>query len=135
MDKKNLKVVELDTLKVEQGAKELMDSPDMQPYSRYVEALLLGKDLNLAIAEITHLPLQKRYVWRVASALKLGFADFDTVNVAVDRMTLPPEDSAKLLELLKFRHIQFCMFLKELVGAEQMESLMRNGIDVAKQQD
>ena len=135
MDEKKFKVVEIDTLKVEEGAKELLNSPEMQPYSRYIEALVVGADVHPAMEEIAHLPLEKRYVWRVASALKWAFADFDTVNVAVDRMTLQPEHSAKLLELLKFRHIQFCMFLKELVGAEQMERLMRNGIDVAKQQD
>jgi hypothetical protein len=34
---------------------------------------------------VRQLPLEKRYVWRVASALKWGFADFDNVNVNADR--------------------------------------------------
>ena len=70
MDEKKFKVVEIDTLNVEEGAKELLNSPEMQPYSRYIEALVVGADVHPVMAEIAHLPLEKRYVWRVASALK-----------------------------------------------------------------
>lgn len=85
------------------------------------------------MAEIAQLPLEKRYVWRVASALKWAFADFDDVNVAVDRETLPAEDLGKVVELLKLRPIQFCLFLKALVGVENMERLVNQGIAHAKQ--
>jgi len=68
----------------------------------------------------------------VASALKWGFADFDNVPVAADRDTLNPEDFDKVVDLLKHRPIQFCMFLKALVGAEAMERLMMEGIATAK---
>ncbi len=37
------------------------------------------------------------------------------------------------MELLKFRPIQFCMFLKALVGSETMERMMNQGIAVAKE--
>jgi hypothetical protein len=60
----------------EDGAHELATSPDTQPY----------------LDEIAALPLEKRYVWRVASALKWAFADLETVSVAVDRQTLSQED-------------------------------------------
>ena len=135
MSDQNYKVVELDSIKMEDGAKELMSAPEMQPYLRYVEAAMLGGDVDPSMREISELPLEKRYVWRVASALKWGFADFEDWNVVVDRKTLKPEDAAKVMQLLRFRPIQFCMFLKALVGAEEMERLMRNGIEVAKQQD
>jgi hypothetical protein len=69
----------------------------------------------------------------VASALKMGFADFENWNVAVDRKTLQPEDFAKVMQLVRFRPIQFCMFFKALVGAEEMERLMNREIAVAKQ--
>jgi hypothetical protein len=67
-------------------------------------------------------------VWRVASALKWGFADFDNITVAADRDTLNPEDFAKVVDLLKFRRIQFCMVLKALVGAEEMQRMMLQAI-------
>jgi hypothetical protein len=69
----------------------------------------------------------------VASALKWGFADFDDLGVDADRRTLSPEDFAKVMELLKFRPIQFCVFLKTLVGAEQMQRMMVEAIKVARQ--
>jgi hypothetical protein len=94
---------------------------------------MLGRDVAPALREIAELPLEKRYIWRVASALKWGFADFENWNVAVDRQTLQPDDFAKVIQLLRLRPIQFCMFLKALIGAEDMERLMNQGIAVAKQ--
>src|SRR5450755_3324503 len=118
MSDQNYKVVALNTIKMEDGAKELMSAPEMQPYLRYVEAVMLGGDVDASMQEIAHLPLEKRYVWRIASALKWGFADFDDWSVVVDRRTLKPEDAAKVMQLLRSRPIQFCMFLKALVGSE-----------------
>src|ERR1019366_3130385 len=88
MSDRNFKVVELDSIKMEDGAKELMSAPEMQPYLRYIEAAMLGGDVDPSLQEIAELPLEKRYVWRVASALKMGFADFEDWNVVVDRKTL-----------------------------------------------
>jgi hypothetical protein len=67
--------------------------------------------------------------------MKWGFADFDNVPVAADRDTLSPEDFAKVVGLLKHRPIQFCMFLKALLGAEAMERLMTEAIAIASQVD
>jgi hypothetical protein len=128
------KVVEVSSLKQEDGARELLESPEMQPYGRYIEAAITGADTGPSVQAIADLPLEKRYVWRVASALKWGFADFEDWSVIVDRKTLQPEDAAKLVELLRLRPIQFCMFLKALFGAEEMERLMSHGIEVAKQE-
>jgi hypothetical protein len=92
-----------------------------------------GADGQTQLDALSKLPLEKRYVWRVASALKWGFADFDSVPVAADRDTLNPEDLAKVVDLLKFRPIQFCMFLKELVGAQEMKRMMVKAIMFAQQ--
>ena len=50
------------------------------------------------------------------------------------RLSFGPEDAGELMQLLKFRSVQFCMFLKALVGTEEMERLMNQGIAVAKQE-
>jgi hypothetical protein len=42
------------------------------------------------------------------------------------------EDLAKVLELLRFRTIQLCMFLKALIGSEEMERMMTSTIATAK---
>jgi len=127
------KAVELDSLKFEDGAKELMSTPEMQPYLRYIEAAMFGGDVDPPLREIAGLPLEKRYVWRVVSALKWGFADSEDWNVVADRKTLQPEDFAKVIQLVRSRPIQFCMFLRALVGAEEMERVMNHAITVAKQ--
>ena len=118
----------------EDGAHELATSENMQPYIRLAIAVLQDADPTRRLEEVAALPLEKRYIWRVASALKWGFADFDDVNVETDTATLGPKDLEKVWDLLKFRPIQFCLFLKALVGADHMERMMVEAIAVAKQQ-
>jgi hypothetical protein len=107
----------------------------MQPYLRLLKAALQDKDTTPHVGEITALPLENRYIWRIASALKWAFADFDNVYVGVDRETLSEEGLGKVMELLRFRPIQFCMFLKALVGPEEMERMMVEAIAVAKREE
>jgi hypothetical protein len=82
---------------------------------------------------IRQLPLDKRYVWRVAWTMKWGFADFDDLSVNADRETLTPQDFAKVMDLLKFRPMQFCIFLRALVGANEMQRMMIEAIRVARE--
>jgi len=104
----------------------------MQPYLNFAKAMMQGSDPTPELKVLRQLPLEKRYVWRVASALKWGFADLDDHNVQADMRTLTPEDFARLTELLKFRPMQFCIFLKALVGFEKMQRIMVQAIAVAK---
>jgi hypothetical protein len=133
MNERRLERVLLKDIHTEEGVHELLNSPNMRPYIQLAMAVQDQIDIQSKLDTIAQLPLEKRYVWRVASALKWGFADFDSVSVTVDRDTLSSEDLAKVMELLKYRHIQFCLFMKALVGAEGMERLMTEGIRTAKQ--
>ena len=83
--------------------------------------------------EIAALPLEKRYVWRVVSALKWAFTDYDSLGIAADRETLSPEDRIKVTGFLEFRPVQFCLFLKSLLGDGEMERMMTSAIAHAKQ--
>jgi hypothetical protein len=46
---------------------------------------------------------------------------------------LSPKAFAKVMALLKLRPMQFCIFLKTLVGAEEMQRMMVEAIKVARQ--
>jgi hypothetical protein len=129
-----IKRMPIKDLRQEEGASELASSPDMEPYLEYIMALMQSTDVQPHLEALSKLPLEKRYVWRVASALKWGFADFDTEPVIADRDTLNPDDFAKVRDLLKFRPMQFCMFLKALVGAEEMKRMMVQAVLLAQQQ-
>ena len=76
--------------------------------------------------------LQNGYTWRVASALKWAFADFENLNVVADRRTLRQEDLDKLVDLLKLRPLQFCMFLAALFAEERMETLISSSVQQVK---
>jgi hypothetical protein len=110
---------------------ELLDTPEMQPYIQLAMAGLKGTHVEPELKVLCELPLERRYIWRVASALKWAFADFDMVNVRVDKDTLADQDLSKVLKLLELRPIQFCMFLAALVGREKMGHMMVEAIKVA----
>ena len=48
----------------------------MEPCINFAMAVMQDSDPTNELAAIRELPFEKRYVWRVASALKWGFADF-----------------------------------------------------------
>jgi len=108
-------------------------SPDVEPYVKLILAGMQGLDGEAELEAIRSVPLEMRYVWRVASALNWGFADFDKVNVDADRRTLTPEDLAKVTELPRYRPIQLCIFLKALLGEEEMLRMMVDAVKVARQ--
>jgi hypothetical protein len=135
MSEKNIKRIPIKELRQEEGASELASSPDMEPYLRLIMAAMQGADVQPHLEALSKLPLEKRYVWRVASAMKWGFADFDSEPVVADRDTMNAEDLAKVVDLLKFRPIQFCVFLKSLVGADEMKRMMVKAIIFAQQED
>jgi hypothetical protein len=129
------KRIPIKDLRQEEGASDLASSPNMEPYLHYIMAAMQGADLQPHVEALSKLPLEKRYVWRVASAMKWGFADFDSESVTVDRETMNSEDFARVMELIKFRPIQFCFFLKALVGADDMKRMMQTAIQLAQQND
>ena len=113
-------------------AEDLLESPEMQPYVRLAMAGLKGANVDSELQAIREMPLERRYIWRVASALKWAFADFDTVNVRVDRDTLADQDLATVLKMLELRPIQFCLFLRALVGPLRMGQMMVEAIKTAR---
>jgi hypothetical protein len=105
----------------------------MVPYLEFAKAVITNADTTAELETIRQLPLERRYVWRIASALKWAFADFDDLSVEADRLTLTAEDATKVVDLLRLRPMQFCMFLKALLGTEAMENLMTNAVRVANE--
>lgn len=126
------KVVPIRNLKNEEGADDIAASASMRPYLKAAEAIANKEGLREALEEIAKLPLEERYLWRVLSALKWAFADFDSVNLAIDRKTLRPEDRMKVVELIQHRPVQFCLFMKALLGGQAMEEMMLEAINAAK---
>jgi hypothetical protein len=55
----------------------------------------------------------------VESAIKWAFADFENLNVVADRRTLSQEDLDKLVDLIRVRPLQFCMFLSALLAKSE----------------
>lgn len=132
MDEDDIRWIPPDQLKSEEPAENLLDSPEMEPYLSLAMAEMRGADMEAELQALRALPLEKRYIWRVASALKWAFADFDTANVRADRDTLSAEDLEKILRLIEHRPLQFCLFLRTLVGPLAMGQMMVQAIKTAR---
>jgi hypothetical protein len=76
MPEDDIERIPIKELRREEGAQELGSSPEMEPYLRFAMALMQHHDPTPGLEAIRQLAVEKRYVWRVASALKWGFADF-----------------------------------------------------------
>ena len=79
-----IKRIPISELRQEPGAHELATSPDMKPYLEFIKAVIQDHDPSPEPAVIRQLPLEKRYVWRLASALKWGFADCESLSAEAD---------------------------------------------------
>lgn len=112
---------------------EMATSPEMKPYHKLLTAYAQGSSCVSEWAAIRSLPLERHYIWRVASALEKGLVDFDSRNVEADKRTLSPDDIARVTELLRYRPIQLCQFLKALLGQEEMQRMMLQAIGIANQ--
>jgi hypothetical protein len=132
MDEDDIRWIPPDQLKSDESAEDLLDSPEMQPYLRLAMAGLKGTDVEPQLQALRELPLEKRYIWRVASVLKWAFADFDTVNVRADRDTLSENDLEKVFKLIEHRPLQFCLFLRALIGPLAMGRMIVEAIKTAR---
>src|SRR5215831_3977438 len=135
MPNNRTKRIPVNELHQEPRAHELTTSQDMTPYLNFAMAVMQDADPSAELERIRQLPLEKRYVWRVASALKWGLADCDDLSVEADRQTLTTEDFARVMELLKFRPMQLAIILKALIGVEEMQRMMAEAVGVAKRQE
>jgi hypothetical protein len=133
LKRKIIKRMPIKDIRQEEGAHELATSPDMKPYLNLMVAQMKGADPTPELERLQQLPLEKRYTWRVVSALKWALADCETESVLADKDTMSKEDLVKVIDLLKLRPMQFCLFLAALVGPENMQKIMVQAIGMARQ--
>lgn len=65
-----------------------------------------------ALEIVRELPLEKRYTWRVFSALKWAFADFEDEYVALDLPHIPEATRLEMTKELELRFQQLQMLLQ-----------------------
>jgi hypothetical protein len=68
--------------------------------------------LDAALQVIRDLPLEKRYTWRVFSALKWAFADFEDEYIALDLPHIPEPTRSEMTKELELRLQQLRMLLQ-----------------------
>ncbi|MBI4446305.1 MAG: hypothetical protein HY645_10395 [Acidobacteria bacterium] len=124
--------IPINQIRTDDIARDLISS--RPEYGQYLAALAGGQNGENELEKIRALPLENRYTWRVASALRWAFVDFESMNIVVDLNTLSSEDLKRLQELVHIpvRAMQFCSYLKSLIGYEAMERMMADAVKVAK---
>jgi hypothetical protein len=106
--------VSLRGIKVDPLTQELATSEGTRPYLDYLIKTYgsNGAKLEAAFRVIRDLPLEKRYTWRVFSALKWAFADFEDEYVALDLPHIPEPTRSEMTEELELRLQQLRMLLQ-----------------------
>ncbi len=125
----------INALKTESGPNGLTQSAEIKPYLALFVAEMRREDTRPSLSVLEGLPLQDRYIWRVALALKSAFWDYDSSYVRADVQTMSEADMEKASESLADRALQFCLFLKALHGYEVMERTMRQALKNSRELD
>jgi hypothetical protein len=128
---REIQMIPIKSLTTEEGIEELLKSPMLSPYIRYFKASSQGTDLQSHLDVLQRLPLSDRYLWRVVSALKWAFGDFDSESVKLDRLSMPASEYQQILDALRLRPTQLCMLIAALEGKERMREIMMNAISSA----
>ena len=90
-------------IKVDPLAHELATSEDMRPYFDCLQKAYRDNAVGLeaALEVIRDLQLERRYRWRVFSALKWAFADFEDEYVALDLPHIPEPTRSEMTKELE----------------------------------
>ena len=132
MEDREPESIPISSIRVEDGANELVRSEKMRPYLELLKAQIGGQDTAPFVEALAALPLEDRYAWRVTSALKWAFCDLETENLIADLETLSGADVKKLIEPLQMRALQFSIFLLTVLGEEGGEHLILQALKGAK---
>jgi hypothetical protein len=106
--------VPLRGIKVDPLAHELATSEGNRPY---LDCLIKSHSYNrsgleAALQVVRDLPLEKRYTWRVFSALKWALADFEDEYVGLDLPHIPEPMRSEMTKELELRFLQLQMLLQ-----------------------
>jgi len=132
MESREPESIPISSIRVEDGANELVRSEKMRPYLELLKAQIGGQDTAPFVEALAVLPLEDRYAWRVTSALKWAFCDLETENLIADLETLSGADVKKLIEPLQMRALQFSIFLLTILSEEAGEHLIMQALKGAK---
>jgi hypothetical protein len=106
--------VSLKDIKTDPLAHELATSQDVQPYLDWLKKAYSNgpAGLEAALHVVQDLPLEKRYTWRVFSALKWAFADFEDEYVSLDLPHIPESMRSEMTKELERRLLQLKILLE-----------------------
>lgn len=95
-------------------AQELVRSEQSRPYTDYFTKAYSNDAAGVesTLRTLRDLPLEKRYTWRVFSALKWAFADFDDECVKLDLPHIREKTRTEIVKELQIRFLQLEMLLK-----------------------
>jgi hypothetical protein len=115
--------VSLRGIKVDPLAHELATSEGTRPYLDCVIKAYRNNAVGLdaALQVVRDLPLEKRYTWRVFSALKWAFADFEDEYVKLDLPHIPEPIRSEMTKELELRFLQLQMLLKAFHNEQKLK--------------
>lgn len=104
----------LNEIKIDPLAQGLVRSEQSRPYMDYWMKAYSNDAAGVesALQVLQDLPLEKRYTWRVFSALKWALADFDDECVKLDLPHIPEAKRTDMVKELRIRLLQLEMLVR-----------------------
>ncbi|HUI74229.1 MAG TPA: hypothetical protein VLX32_04755 [Candidatus Acidoferrum sp.] len=84
------------------------------PYYRELVERLTGRDIRALKEWVRGLPLERRYISRMVSCLRLAFEDLDVDTIKLDAETLGSEELKRIIGELERRRDQLGNVLRHL---------------------
>jgi hypothetical protein len=132
MEPEDIRTMRVKDIIAEDGALGMANTSLMEPYLANLEARITGQGREEAEKAIADLPMERRYIRRLASSLKRAFVDFDKSSIRTDLSTMKAEDFDTVVGLIECRPVQFAMLLRTIFGAEEMERMLLEAVDIVK---
>lgn len=127
-------MMSIDSLHDDPIIKAIVQSQANAPYMQIAEAQLMKNQdlLNQALATIRSLPFKSRYVYRVASLLKLSLGDMETQSAYADLEGMSEVEKLAVRQELGLRVGQLAHFVTAMLGAAEAERHFRTALDIVR---
>jgi len=130
-----IKMVPISNIHHEEGIEEMLKSPTLEPYYAVYGAEMRGEDPAPYLDSLRQVPLHERYIWRIVSAPKWAFGDWDSETLRLDLTTMSDDDKKKVLAMLCFRPAQFVGFLHAIYGKHAADAMLQSSMGISGNED
>ena len=103
-DDSRIKKIKVEDIQTDPVGDMLVSGDALKPYMLHYAAVMTGQDSDSTLQTIAALPIEKRYLFRVAQCLDWALADYDGETAKLDLPYIPNlEELTKKLQMRELK--------------------------------